>query len=89
MQALSDPHSDLKVIHDRNVKLLTDQNYKLADIGVYLKPYIQFRGTLAKRRAKEKPPLSQTIQTLRLTGEYRLTNEHTPFLQYDNLIITV
>ncbi len=29
MQALSDPHTDLKVIYDRNVKVLTDQNYKL------------------------------------------------------------
>ncbi len=85
MQALSDPHTDLKVIYDRNVKVLTDQNYKLTDIGVYLKPFIQFRGTLAKRRAKEKPPLPQTIQTVRSTGEYRLANEHSPFLQYENL----
>ena len=39
MQALSDPHTDLKVIYDRNDKVLTDQNFKLADIDVYLKPY--------------------------------------------------
>ena len=68
MQALSDPHTDLKVIYDRNVKVLTDQNYKLADIGVYLKSYIQFRDTLAKCRAKEKPSLPQTSLCLQLSG---------------------
>jgi len=28
-QAVSDNHTDLKVIYDRNIKVLTEQNFKL------------------------------------------------------------
>ena len=85
VQSVQDEHTDLKVIYDRSIKVLTDQGYKLVDINVHVKSYVQFRGTLVKCRGKEKPTLPHSLRDLRLTGDYLLTNEHTPFLRSDNL----
>ena len=48
VQSVQDEHTDLKVIYDRSIKVLTDQGYKLVDINVDVKSYVQFRGTLVK-----------------------------------------
>lgn len=43
-----------------------------------------FRGTLQKYRQKEKPKIPHKIEEISITGDYTLTNERVPFLQYDN-----
>ena len=64
VQSVKDEHTDLKVIYDRNIKVLTDQGFKLVDINVHVKPYVQFRGTMVKSRGKEKPSLPHTLKDL-------------------------
>ena len=85
VQSVQDEHTDLKVIYDHSIKSLTDQGYKLVDINVHVKSNVQFRDTLVKCRWKEKPSLPHSLKDLRLSGDYLLTNEHTPFLRSDNL----
>ena len=51
-EAISDTHTDLKVIYDRNIKLLTDKGFKLVDISEFINPYLNIRGNLQKCRQK-------------------------------------
>lgn len=84
-EAVLDRHTDYRIIYDRNIKKLTDKNFKLADIAQFISPFPAFRGTLVKCREKNKTAVPKSIDALNIQGDHRLTNEKLPFLAYDNL----
>ena len=40
VQSVQDEHTDLKVIYDHSIKVLTDQGYKFVNIIVHVKSYV-------------------------------------------------
>jgi len=78
-------NDDVSVIYNDAITHLTKiLHFNLIDINEYIKPYQQFRGTLNKCRDKVKPTNPKTQAELSLSGDYLLTNEHLPFMRYDN-----
>ena len=73
-EAKSDKTTNYRVIYDRNIKILTDKSFKLADIADFINPFPAFRGTLVKIRSKDQTRVPKTLQDLNIKGDYCLTN---------------